>query len=272
MTEAAFDAMASPRRISALVLRHLYVLSTSWPRLLELAYWPVMQVIVWGFISTFLRTNSSWVAQAAGVLIAAALLWDVLFRAQLGISVSFLEEMWSRNLGHLFVSPLRPWEMVLGMMCMSLIRTLIGAVPAALIAIPFYHYSIFSMGLPLLAFFVNLMIMGWSVGVTVSGLILRYGMAAESFAWVSIFAFAPVSGIYYPITTLPEWLRPVAWALPSAHVFEGMRAVMFEQGFPLGHFAAAVALNIVYLVLAGFAFLLAFRYARRRGKLLAVGE
>jgi ABC-2 type transport system permease protein len=152
VTDLAPAITGSLRRISALVLRHVYVLRTSWPRLLELAYWPVMQVIVWGFISTFLRTNSSWVAQAAGVLIAAALLWDVLFRAQLGVSVSFLEEMWSRNLGHLFVSPLRPWEMVLGMMCMSFIRTMIGMIPAALIAIPFYHYSIFSMGLPLLAF------------------------------------------------------------------------------------------------------------------------
>ena len=272
MTDSAFAPVASSRRVAALVLRHLYVLRTSWPRIVELVYWPVMQVIIWGFISVFLRTNSSWVAQAAGVLIAAALLWDMLFRAQLGISISFLEELWSRNLGQLFVSPLRPWEMVLAMMCMSLVRTLIGMVPATLVAIAFYHYSIYSMGLPLIAFFFNLMVMGWSVGIAVAGLILRYGMAAESFAWVSIFAFAPVSGIYYPITTLPEWLRPVAWALPSAHVFEGMRTVMFEQRFPLDHFAAAVGLNILYLALAGFAFVLAFRYARRQGKLLAMGE
>jgi ABC-2 type transport system permease protein len=272
MSSGGLTLVGSARRISALVLRHLYVLRTSWPRILELAYWPVMQVIVWGFLTQFLRTNSTWVAQAAGVLIAAVLLWDVLFRAQLGISVSFLEEMWSRNLGHLFVSPLRPFELVLGMMAMSLIRTLIGMVPAALIAIPFYEYNIFSMGLPLLAFFLNLMVMGWSVGIAVAGLILRYGMAAESFAWVSVFAFAPVSGIYYPISTLPEWLRPVAWALPSAHVFEGMRAVLFENRFPLDLFFASVALNIFYLLLAGWVFVLAFRYARDRGKLLAVGE
>src|SRR4051794_40191942 len=263
---------ASLRRIAAMVLRYWYLLRGSWPRILELAYWPTVQMIMWGFISQFMATNSSWVAQAAGVLIAAALLWDVLFRAQLGVSVSFLEEMWSRNLGHLFVSPLRPWELVAGMMAMSLVRTLIGMIPAALIAIPFYDYSIFSLGLPLLAFFLNLMVMGWSVGIAVAGLILRYGMAAESFAWVSVFAFAPVSGIYYPISTLPEWLRPVAWALPSAHVFEGMRAVLFENRFPLDLFFASVALNIFYLLLAGWVFVLAFRYARDRGKLLAVGE
>jgi ABC-2 type transport system permease protein len=272
MSERSWTPLGSLRRVSALVLRHVYVLRTSWPRILELAYWPMMQVIVWGFISQFLRTNSSWVAQAAGVLIAAALLWDVLFRAQLGVSISFLEEMWSRNLGNLFVSPLRPWEMVLSMMTMSLLRTLIGMVPAALIAIPFYHYSIFSLGLPLLAFFFNLMVMGWCVGIVVAGAVLRFGMAAESFAWVSIFAFAPVSGIYYPISTLPEWLRPVAWALPSSYVFEGMRAVMFDHIFPLGYFFAAVGLNSLYLTLAGYVFVRCFGYARQHGKLLSVGE
>lgn len=95
----------SARRIAAMVLRYWYLLRGSWPRLLELAYWPTVQMIMWGFISQFMATNSTWVAQAAGVLIAAVLLWDVLFRGQLGVSVSFLEEMWSRNLGHLFVSP-----------------------------------------------------------------------------------------------------------------------------------------------------------------------
>ena len=105
---------ASVRRIAAMVLRYWYLLRGSWPRILELAYWPTVQMIMWGFISQFMATNSTWVAQAAGVLIAAVLLWDVLFRGQLGVSVSFLEEMWSRNLGHLFVSPLRPGEWVAG--------------------------------------------------------------------------------------------------------------------------------------------------------------
>jgi ABC-2 type transport system permease protein len=269
---ASWSLSGSVQRIFALVLRHVYVLRTSWPRVIELIYWPTMQVIVWGFISQFLRTNSTWVAQAAGVLIAAVLLWDVMFRSQLGVSMSFLEEMWSRNLGHLFVSPLRPWELVAGMMVMSVIRTAIGMVPAMLIAIPFYHYSIFSLGLPLLAFYANLTVMGWIVGIGVSGLILRYGMGAESLAWGLVFVFAPLSGVYYPISTLPQWLRPVAYALPSSHVFEGMRAVMFEQRFPLDSFFAAVGLNLLYAGLVALIFMRAFAFARQRGKLLAVGE
>ncbi len=268
----AAAAAFSAQRVAALVLRHLYLLRGSWTRILELAYWPTMQMILWGFISQFFVTNSTWVAQAAGVLIAAVLLWDVVFRGQLGVSISFLEELWSRNLASLFVSPLRPYEMVLGLLVMSTIRTLIGVVPPALLAIPMYHYSVFSMGLPLLAFFVNLLMMGWGMGLLISGLVMRHGLAAESLAWVAVFALAPLSGIYYPISVLPPWLQYVAWALPSSHVFEGMRAVMFEGVFRYDLLAMAVLLNLFYIALGAGAFLYAFRLARIRGLLLKSGE
>jgi ABC-2 type transport system permease protein len=145
-------------RIGAMVLRYLYLLRSSWPRLIEQAYWPTVQMIIWGFITQFFATNSSWVAQAIGVLLSAVLLWDVLFRAQLGVSVVFMEEMFSRHLGHLFSSPLRPYELMASLVSISFLRTLIGVGTAALLAIPLYHYSIFSMGLPLLAFFSLLLV------------------------------------------------------------------------------------------------------------------
>ncbi|HEU0070916.1 MAG TPA: ABC transporter permease [Alphaproteobacteria bacterium] len=262
----------SLRRIGAMVMRHVYVLRTSWPRLFELAYWPTLQMVLWGFINQFLATNSSWVAQASGVLIAAVILWDVLFRSQLGVSVSFLEEIWSRNLASLFVSPLRPYEMIVSLMVMSLIRTLIGIVPAALLAILLYKYSIFTLGLPLIAFFANLLIMGWAAGLMISALILRFGLGAESLAWITIFALAPVSGIYYPVSSLPSWLQPLSWILPSSHVFEGMRAVMFDHSFRLDHLAWAVGLNAVYLAIGAALFLYTFHVARKRGLLMKLGE
>jgi ABC-2 type transport system permease protein len=262
----------SPGRVYAMLLRYLYLLRSSLPRALELVYWPTIQMVLWGFMSQFLMTNSTWVARAFGVLIAAVLLWDVLFRGQLGLSMSFLEEIWARNLGHLFVSPLRPYEWILSLIAMSFVRVLIGVVPATLLAIPLYHYSIFSLGLPLIAFFVNLLIMGWALGLMICALILRHGQGAESIAWLAVFVLAPISAVYYPVTVLPTALQYVALALPSAHVFEGMRAVMFEHAFRWGDFFAALGLNLVYLGLGGAAFLHAFRGARRRGALLQVGE
>lgn len=260
------------RRVGAMVLRHLYILKGSWPRLLEMAYWPAVNMVVWGFTSQFFLTHSSWVAQAAGVLIGAVILWDVLFRGNLGVALSFLEEMWSRNLGHLSVSPLRPYELVVSMLTMSLLRTLLGVLPAALLAMPLYHFSIFDMGLPLIAFWANLMVTGWAIGLGVSAMVLRFGLGAESLAWVMVFAVAPLSGIYYPIDTLPVWLQPVAWSLPPAYVFEGMRQVMFGHGLNLGLLTGAVLLNVFYVALTTGLFLWVFHVARRRGLLLSQGE
>ena len=260
------------RRVAAMILRNLYVLRRSWPRILELVYWPTMQMVLWGFITTFFVQHSSWVAQAAGVLISAVLLWDVLFRANLGIALPFIEEMWARNLGQLFVTPLRPYEFVVALTVMSAIRTVVAVAPASLLALPFYDVWVFQLGPPLVAFFANLLVMGWCVGLIASGLVLRAGLGAESLCWFGIFLLAPVSGIYYPIATLPEWLQVVAWAIPAAHVFEGMRSVLFDGVFRHDLLVNAVALNVVYLGLSAGFFLYMFRVARHRGLLLQQGE
>lgn len=268
----AAAAAFSPRRIGAMVLRYVLLLRNSWPRIFELAYWPTIQMILWGLITTHLRGHDSWVLQGAGVLIAGVLLWDTLFRGQLGFSLSFLEEMYSRNLGHLFVSPLRPYELAIAMMTMSLIRSLIGVLPAMLLAIPLYQFSIFELGLPLIAFFVNLLVLGWSIGLVVTSLVLRLGMGAESLAWLSVFLLAPISCVYYPVTTLPAVLQPVAWALPSTNVFEGMRAILFDGAVRGDLLFNAVALNVAYLAFGVAVFLYTVRVARQRGLLLQQGE
>lgn len=260
------------RRIEAMCLRHLYILKGSWPRILEMAYWPAVNMVMWGFTNRFFSEHSSWVAQAGGILIGAVLLWDVMFRGNLGVALSFLEEMWSRNLGHLSVSPLRPHELVASMLAMSLVRTVIGVLPAALLAIPLYHYNVFTLGLPLVAFWFCLMVSGWAMGLGVSALVLRFGLGAESLAWVMVFAIAPLAGIYYPISTLPGWLQPVAWALPPAHVFEGMRAVVFEGAVRADLLASALVLDAIYLGLGATLFLWSWHGARVRGALLNMGE
>ncbi len=265
-------AVFSLNRVNAIILRYLYLIRGSWPRLIEQAYWPTVQMIMWGFVTQFFATNSSWVAQAAGVLLAAVLLWDVLFRAQLGVSYVYMEEMYARNLGQLFASPLRPYELICALLMVSMLRTLFGVGTAALLAIPLYHYSIFSMGLPLLAFFTLLLIFGWAMGLLMCALLTRYGLGVESLVWAAVFALAPVSGIYYPIDTLPDWLQAVAFVIPSSHVFEGMRTVLVEHRFDLTAFFRSALLTLGYLALGVFVFLQAFESARERGSLLHSNE
>ena len=268
----ASPAALSARRIFAMVKRYVYLLRGSLPRIVDLAYWPTMQMLMWGLITEFLITKSSFIAQAAGVLISGVLLWDVMFRGNIGIALSFLEEMWSRNLAQLFASPLRAWEWSIALLTVSLIRTLIGLVPAALLAIPLYHFNIFEMGWALVAFFFNLLVFGSAIGIAMSGLVLRWGLGAESLLWAGIFLVAPITGVYYPISVLPDWLEPVALALPSTHVFEGMRAVLIDGVFRMELLWNALALNALYLAAAFAAFLYIFRDARRRGTLLQMGE
>lgn len=259
-------------RVWAMLLRYLFLLRSSWPRALELLYWPTLQMVIWGFMSQFLYVNSNYVFRAFGVLLAAVMLWDVLFRGQLGLSISFLEEMWARNLGHLFVTPLRPFEWVIALLSMSLIRVLIGVVPAALLAIALYHYSIFSLGLPLIAFFFVLLVMGWALGLAICGLILRQGMGAESLAWLAVFTLSPISAVYYPVSILPHWLQHISWALPSTYVFEGMRALLFQHTFRGDYLLTAGAIDLLMLAGGTEVFFYALRNARQRGALLQMGE
>lgn len=263
---------ASARRIRALARRHAYLLLKSWPRIVSMAYYPTVTMIVWAFVTVYLAPTNEFLRDAPGLFIGAVLLWDVLFRGQLGVSLTFTEEMYSRNLGNLFVTPLTLPEFIGAQLLMSLLRTLIGVGGACLAAWLMFRYGIFSMGLPLVAFFANLIVFGWAIGLAVSGMILRWGLGAEELAWAAVFLIVPFSGVYYPIAVLPDFLKPLAWALPASHVFEGMRAVLLDATFPAGRFWTALALNAFYLAVGTTLFAAAVRSARRRGSLLSMGE
>ncbi|MBX3503735.1 MAG: ABC transporter permease [Alphaproteobacteria bacterium] len=263
---------ASVRRIYAVVLRHLYLFRTSWLRILDSIYWPAVQMVMWGFLTQFLSSQTNYVAQAFGVLLSGLLLWEVLIRGNLSLSIAFLEEMWSRNLGHLFVSPLRPFEMAAGIVTVSLLRTLLGMIPVSLMAWAFFGYSVYDLGLPLIAFFLVLQMFGWSVGLSMSGMIMRLGLSAETFAWAGIFILLPVSGVYYPVSALPTWLQYIAWCLPTAYVFEGMRTILTQQVVRWDLMAPAFGLAIVYLAIGFRIFLWFFKSSRRKGTLLQQGE
>src|SRR6266478_9019831 len=166
MSEQSTSASAPAlRRVGAMVLRYVYLLRSSWSRVLELVYWPAIQLFVWGFLQLYITQNSGFFARAGGVFIGAVLMWDILFRGQLGFSISFLEEMWSRNLANLMISPLRPIEFISALMIMSLIRLAIGMVPVTLLAIAFFGFNLYALGLALAAFFVNLILTSWAVAL-----------------------------------------------------------------------------------------------------------
>jgi ABC-2 type transport system permease protein len=200
------------------------------------------------------------------------LLWDILFRGQLGFSVSFLEEMWARNLGNLMMSPLKPTEFVIALMIMSIVRLAIGLVPVTLLAIAFFGFNLYGLGLALAAFFGNLILTSWAVGIFVSGLVLRNGLGAENMAWTVMFIFLPLTCVYYPVAVLPGWLQIAAWSLPPTYVFEGMRALLIDHTFRADLMIESLALNVVLFGAATVAFLELLQSARRNGSLMQTGE
>lgn len=279
----------SARRIWGLMYRHLALYRRSWPRVLELMYWPVLQMLIWGFTASFLVGRSGGVigdghaggaigdGRAGGAMLAASallggvLLWEVALRSQMGVAISFLEELWSRNLGHLFVSPIRPWEMVAALLGISMLRMFTGVLPAILVAYLLYAFNLFALGPVVVLLFANLMVMGWWVALGVVSLILRHGAGAEALAWSVLFGLTPFSAVFYPVSVLPAFIRPIAHALPSSHVFEGMRAALAGE-VRWDELAWAAGLNAVWLGVFTLVFALQFRQARYRGALLNIGE
>jgi ABC-2 type transport system permease protein len=272
MSGLALHRGISVHRIGAMILRYWYLLISSWPRLLELVYWPVLQVVTWGFLQLYIAQNANFFARAGGTLIGAVILWDILFRGQLGFSISFLEEMWSRNLGNLMMSPLKPIEFLLSLMVMSVIRLAIGVIPMTLLALALFHFNFYALGLPLIAFFCNLIFTSWSIGIFVSGLVVRNGLGAEGIVWTLMFAVMPLACVYYPVSVLPAWLQYVAWALPPTYVFEGMRALLIDGTFRADLMLAALVINLGLLAASFGAFLALLRSARKQGSLLSSGE
>ncbi|MBY0333034.1 MAG: ABC transporter permease [Acetobacteraceae bacterium] len=266
-------APAALRRVWGLMYRHLALYRRSWPRLIELMYWPFLQMVVWGFVTAYLAGVQNNVASvAAGVLLGGVLLWEVALRSQMGFSLSFLEEIWSRNLGHLFVSPIRPHEMVAALAGMSVIRVMVGVVPAMGLAWVLYAFGIWKMGPVVIAFFGALLLMGWAVALGVTSLILRFGAGAEALAWSVLFGITPFAAVFYPVAVLPAWLQPVALSLPAAHVFEGMRAALLEGRIDWAHLAWAFALDAAWMAAMSWVFMTQLQAARVKGALLNIGE
>ena len=220
-------------KIYALSLRHIYLIKGSFPRILDLIYWPTIQIFLWGFISKFFTLTSSYYSNTLGVILSAAILYDFLFRSSISYNMMFLEEIWSRNFTNLFIAPIKISEIIVALTLTAIFRTLIGLVPAALLAIPFFGVSIFNIGVPLIFLLISLYIFGVTLGLLVTAGLLRFGPSFENIAWASLFFLAPLGCIYYPIEILPNFLQVIAKVLPLVYIFEELRNILINILFYL---------------------------------------
>jgi len=259
-------------RVAAVFLRQTYLYKRSLPRLMEILYWPLLDLVLWGFISVYLARYQEGLPNFVAFFLGALILWDILHRSQLGISVSFLEDIWARNFLNLFVSPLKPSEYIMALMCVSAFKIVLAGAVMALLAWVFYSFNIFLIGISLVPFVLSLVALGWAIGVFTTALILRFGQQAEILAWGVAMLFQPMSAVFYPVSVLPPFLRTLARGVPSSYVFEGMREVITNGGFPVQKLLWAAGLNALYLVAAFFFFYRVFRTVKKKGLLARVGE
>ncbi len=259
-------------KIFALSLRHVYLIRGSFPRILDLIYWPTIQIFLWGFISKFFTLNSSIYENTVGIILSAAILYDFLFRASISYNMMFLEEIWSRNFTNLFIAPIRICEIITALTLTAIFRTLIGLVPAALLAIPLFNVSILEIGVPLVFLLITLYIFGVTLGLLVTSGLIRFGPSFENIAWASLFFLAPLGCIYYPIEILPEWLQIIAKLLPLVHIFEEMRSILIYDIINHFQILKAIFISFLYFVVGIFIFYLSYDGAKSRGTLINMGE
>jgi ABC-2 type transport system permease protein len=258
------------RIISALVLRYIFLYTRTPMRLVELVFWPVVDLMVWGNLTMFLQKNTSAeFGQFITFLIGGMILWDVLFRAQQGVAISFLEDVWTRNLLNIFVAPVRTAEYVAATFAVGFLRICVTVLVLCVLAAVSYQFNIFTLQWHLIPFFVNLLVFGWSLGMISTALILRWGQAVESLAWAIPFFIQPIVCVFYSVADLPTWLRPLAWSLPATHVFEGMRGLLNPklQQMNLSSMLWAVGLNVLFMALAAAIFGSMLRLTKKRGLL-----
>ncbi|MHB1286418.1 MAG: ABC transporter permease [Leptospirales bacterium] len=255
-----------------ILLRQLYLYRRSLPRWMEIFYWPLLDLLVWGFLTLYLKQGTIHMAGTAKALLGGLLLWDMLYRSQQGISVVFLEEIWSRNLYNMMVAPVTPFHIIFGAMLTGLLKVALSSSVAIVLAWFLFSYSIFNLGLSLIPFILALVFMGWSLGIMTTALILRFGQEAEVLAWGVIFLFQPVSAVFNPVSVLPGGFRQVAFLVPASHVFEGMRGVLSGRGFPWHDLIWAFLIDIVYFVGALFLFHRVLERARKTGFSLKLGS
>ena len=259
-------------KMYGLFLRHFYLIKSSLPRVLDLIYWPTIQIILWGFISKFFSIYSDYYNNTLGIILTCAILYDILFRSSISFNMLFLEEIWSRNFTNLFIAPLKLKEIIISLIFTALIRTLIGLVPAIILTSPLFGVSILKLGFPLFILFLSLYIFGITLGLFVSSGLMRYGPSFENIAWSSLFLLAPLGCIYYPIEILPEFFQVIAKGLPLVYIFDETRNILINGLVDYENIKQAYLLNLVYLIFGIRLFYLSFLRARVKGTLINMGE
>lgn len=236
-------------RIYAIILRNFYTFRRNYDRIFDAFYWPTLEVVIWGITSRYLLSLSPDFAYVLILIVSGLTFWFIVSRSQYEANVALLEDIWAKNLINLFVSPLKFSEWIIGVITIGVFKAMISFCTAATVAFLLYKFSIFTYGFYLLPFILLLMMTGWWVSFFIAGAILRYGTKVQTFAWTLISLLSPFSGVFYPISSLPESIQYISYMLPTTYVFAGMREIIFTHTLDPYKLVMAFILNCIFLTL-----------------------
>lgn len=237
-------------RIYAIILRFMFLFRHSYERLTDAFYWPTIDILIWGLTGLYFQQMSTNSTTVISTIMSGILFWLVVWRGQYEITVNLLEDLWNKNLINIFVSPLKFSEWIVSFLIIGFIKAVISLAFASLVAFLLYKFEIIKFGFYLIPFFFLLIMMGWSVGFFVAGIILRFGTRVQTLAWAAIAVISPFSAIYYPLSVLPNWAQTVAKFVPASYIFEGIREVMAKGTMDPKILVLSFIINLIYLILS----------------------
>ena len=255
-------------RINAVIERHMYESRRNFDRVVDMVWWPVLDIVMWGFFTVYLAHSNRLQPTVISCLLGAVILWGTFYSFQRDMAIGFIDELWCRNLINLFSTPLTLSEYMAGLITVCILKVMVGLLAAAAIGWAAYSFDIFPWLPAFIPYMANLLLFALALGIAITGMIFRYTTKIQALAWSFAGLLMPVSCVMYPMSSLPRWLQDIAWMLPTAHSFEGMRQVLAGRGFSPTHFWWGAGLNAVYFAIAIGFFGWIYEKARARGLLV----
>jgi ABC-2 type transport system permease protein len=258
----------SLRRVTAIIIRHLFAWRRDIESLFEAIWWPSFDVLLWGLMTVYISSGEGASQRIVAFIVGAIFLWMFVYRSQQEISFAFLKEVWDRNLMSILTSPISITEYMAATLILGIVKLLLSVVWLSFLSYFLFSFNILNLGTALLPFVVNLFLVGWWAGFFINGMIVRYGYRVQSFAWSLLVVIQPFSAVFYPVSSLPVWMQRISSVIPTSYVFEGMRNVLSGNPVDPKGLGTAMVLNLVYLILSLIYFRYSFKKALENGMIV----
>lgn len=251
--------------IWAIVLRHTRLWMRDYNLIMVTLYWPLLDVLVWGFLGAWIQKMQTSEANYELVFLLGILLWQVVARTAVWISAALVEEVQSYNVINLFTMPLRITEWMMGITIFALILSSATALYCIGLMKCFYTVSAWKLLSMLMLFAPVLFLCGIWLGFLGLQVLVNFGKRGYELMYVFAWATAPFCSAFYPREVLPEWAQVISYCLPMSYIFEAMRGYVLHGKNPWPSILFGFGMAAVYTTLAVIIFVYLFNKSKQKG-------